>query len=161
LENMGSHLGPGLGYLPLSPEAISKAVPQTSTRPLTPSFFPIHYSLSITHSGFFCPQNCPNRLWSQNSPLFSGYRCPFCRWHRGCLAKLTAGSHIVPRLRMSGAIPPFPYAFIALTGTTVSKHSITLLRYCILTLKQAMKAQKRVDVQLYSLFNLNLRKGGW
>jgi hypothetical protein len=64
-------------------------------------------------------------------------------------ANLTADSHIVPSLRMSGALPPSPYAFMAFTGTSLPKHSVTPLRHNVkLTLKQAMKTQKGVEVFL-------------
>jgi hypothetical protein len=48
---------------------------------------------------------------------------------------------------MSGAIPPSPYTFMAFTGTILSDHSITLLRYkSKLTVKQATKALKGIEV---------------
>jgi hypothetical protein len=48
---------------------------------------------------------------------------------------------------MSGTLPPSPYPFMAFTGITSSHYSHTLLTYKVkLTLKQAMKAQKAVEV---------------
>jgi hypothetical protein len=37
--------------------------------------------------------------------------------------KLTTDLHVVPRLRMNGAVPPLPfYAFMSWTGTTLIGH---------------------------------------
>jgi len=45
----------------------------------------------------------PDRLWGSRSKLLNGYRM----WS-GRVVKLTTHLHLVQRLRMFGAIPPFP-----------------------------------------------------
>jgi len=137
---MGSNLGPGLVVSSVVPRS---KIQESISEQYMPSYFQVLFHSLFTahrHRAVVSSPKCPNRLWNQNSLLFIGYRLLYCRWHSGWCAKLTADRHIVQRLKMSAAIPPSPYAFMAFTGTILSNHSITLLRYKKkLTVKQATK----------------------
>jgi len=68
-------------------------------------------------------RKCPDLLWGLRSLLFSGYQCFFLGVH-GQGMKLTTHIHLLPRLRMSGAVPLIPiYAFVAWTGK--------ILHFCV------------------------------
>jgi len=51
---------------------------------------------------------CPNWLWGLHSPPTQWQLVEFSPEQSGQCVKLTAHPHLVPRLRMSGAIPPLP-----------------------------------------------------
>jgi hypothetical protein len=62
---------------------------------------------------FFSLPPRPERLWGPPSLLSNGYQglCPWGQSGRG--VKLTTHLHLVPRLRMRGAVPPlFLYVFM-------------------------------------------------
>jgi hypothetical protein len=64
-------------------------------------------------------RKCLDWLWSLPSLLFSGYQGSFLGVH-GQGMKLTTLLHLVPRLRMNGAVPLLLiYAFIAWTRKTL------------------------------------------
>jgi len=55
----------------------------------------------------FCPKR-PEWLWGSTSLLFNGYRV-ISRGQNAQGERLTIHFHLVPRLGISGAIPPLPY----------------------------------------------------
>jgi len=58
-------------------------------------------------------RKCPDWLWGLPILLFSGYQCSFLEVH-GQGMKLTIHLHLLPRIRMSGAVPLLLiYAFVA------------------------------------------------
>jgi len=63
----------------------------------------------------FCPKR-PERLWGPTSLLFNGYRV-ISRRQNAQGKKLTIHLHLVPRLKINGAIPPILlHAFMAWEG---------------------------------------------
>jgi len=63
----------------------------------------------------FCPKR-PQRLWGPTSPRFNGYWV-ISRRQNAQGEKLTMHLHLVPKLRISGAIPPLPlHVFMAWEG---------------------------------------------
>jgi hypothetical protein len=93
---------------------------------------PVLSCLALSCPVLSCPvlsgvniQNLPDKLWGP--PRVSGYWDPSPLGVRRECAKFTTSSHLVTRLRMSGAISLLPlYAFIMSTGTTLSLHF-----YCV------------------------------
>jgi len=57
---------------------------------------------------FFSYPERPDRLWSSSSLLYNGHRGVFHSWVSGWSVRLTTHLRIVPRLRISTAIPPHP-----------------------------------------------------
>jgi hypothetical protein len=75
--------------------------------------------LCLGFYGIVPPSNRPDRRWGPHSILFSWYRGSFLGYS-GRGVRLITHSHLVPRLRMSRAIPLLPlYAFMARTGRTL------------------------------------------
>jgi len=60
---------------------------------------------------FFFSTSRPDRLWIPTSLLYNGNRGLFSREKSDWGVKLTTLLHLVPRLRMRGAIPPLPNTF--------------------------------------------------
>jgi hypothetical protein len=68
---------------------------------------------------FFSSPSRPDRLWGPPGLLFSGYRRLFPR------VKLTTHPHLVPRLRMCGAMPPLPNTSSLLAWCLVKRSDFT------------------------------------
>jgi hypothetical protein len=74
-----------------------------------------------------CKRSCsspkrPDRLWCSTTPLFNGYRGVF-PGGSGRGLKLTTCLHLVPRLRMNGAVPSLPHVSWHAQGQLYSRHT--------------------------------------
>jgi hypothetical protein len=66
----------------------------------------------------FSSPKYPNRLWG--TPRLKFEWVFFARGYNGGVVSLTTSLHLVPRLRMSGAVPSLPlYAFMVCKGTAM------------------------------------------
>jgi hypothetical protein len=67
-----------------------------------------HSEESLKSKTCFCSPNRRDLLWGPTSLLFSGYRA-FFPWDKAAgNVRRTTHLHLVPRLRMDGAVPPLP-----------------------------------------------------
>ena len=61
----------------------------------------------------------PDRLWDPLSLLLDSSQALFSREKSSRVVMLTSSLYLLPRLRMSGVIPPSLYAFTVCIGTTL------------------------------------------
>ena len=89
-------------------------------RPLTCINFSSLLFSSLLSSPLLFLHSRPDRLWNPTSLLVKRKRVSF-PWVQRPGRKVSTRVHLVPTLRMSGAIPHLPlYAFMAWTGTVLS-----------------------------------------
>jgi hypothetical protein len=63
--------------------------------------------LDVSGKRFFSFPKSIDRLWNPSRRLFNGNKWHFFSGHGGQEVKLTTHLYLVPRLKMSGAIPTF------------------------------------------------------
>jgi hypothetical protein len=68
---------------------------------------------------FFSTLKGPERFWGPHSLLLNGYWGLFPMVYKAWVVTQIIHLHLVLKIRMSGAISPVPYAFIACKGTTL------------------------------------------
>ena len=96
-------------------------------------------SIRCSDKGFFSSPKYQTGSGAHLTPPFRGYREIFPWGYRDRSVKLTAHLHLVPRLRMSGALPLlFQYGLMARTGTPLFPTCNTFRQLYLSTLAMAL-----------------------